>query len=176
MTDVHCDRCGVTVAVDKIAEPNRCPDPACPTMPIRGTFTQVDMTNPVPVAVHPIAKAQSAMIGELARLAAPKLSANPEPEDFEDVADYLLRAARIIDGFIHEVGLEVRSSATNHVDMTVFTDVLKDGLEGNATHEIDAAAEAVRDEREEIESAIRNRRYAGAMIEDIYRSFGMPRR
>lgn len=176
MTDVHCDRCGVTVTAEKIAEPNRCPDPACPTMPIRGTFTQVDMQNPAPIATHPIAKAQSAMVGELARLAAPKLSANPEPEDFEDVADYLLRTARIIDGFIHEVGLEVRSSATSHVDMTVFTDVLKDGLEGNATHEIDAAAQAVREEREEIDSALRHRRNASAMIEDIYRAVGMPRR
>jgi hypothetical protein len=143
-----------------------------PTIP--GTFTHIDMK--APAASHPLALAQATMVTELARLVAPKLSANPEPEDFEDVADYLLRGARIIDDWIKEVGLEVRSSATCRVDMNMFTDVLKDALEGFATYEIDTAAEAVRDERQEIESALRHRRSASAMIEDIYRAVGMPKR
>lgn len=176
MTDVHCDRCHVTVPEEKIAEPNRCVDPACPTMPIRGTFVQIDMAVPEVVATHPLAKAQSAMVGELVRLAAPKLSVNPEPEDFEDVADYLLRAARIVDAFIKEVGLEVQSSATTRIDMKCFTDVLKDALEGNATFEIDRCAEVLREDRAEVQSALRHRRHASAMIEDIYRSFGMVKR
>jgi hypothetical protein len=143
-----------------------------PTIP--GTFTHIDMK--APAASHPLALAQATMVTELGRLVAPRLPVNPEPEDFEDVADYLVRGARIIDAWIKEVGLEVRSSATHRVDMKVFTDVLKDGLEGNATYEIDACAEAVREERAEVESALRHRRNASAMIEDIHRMLGVPRR
>ena len=143
---------------------------------IPGSFTHIDMQAGKPEASHPIAKAQAAMVGELARLQAPRLSVNPEPEDFEDVADYLLRGARIIDEWIKEVGLELRSASTGNTDMNDFTDVLKNALEGFATHEIDSAAENLREEREEVELAIRHRRSASAMVEDIYRAFGIPKR
>jgi len=178
MTATTCTRCHVTIPADKIGTPGRCPDPKCPTMApvIPGTFTHIDMKVSSGETLHPLAKAQAMMVGELARLVAPKLSANPEPEDFEDVADYLLRGARIIDEWIKEVGLEVRSASIGNVDINDFTDVLKNAVEGFATYEIDTAAEAVRDERQEIESALRHRRSASAMIEDIYRAVGMPKR
>lgn len=143
---------------------------------IPGSFTHIDMQAGKPEASHPITKAQAAMVGELARLAAPRIHADPHADEFEDVADYLLRAAGIIDAFFLEVGLEVKSSATTHIEIEQFTDVVKNALDGYATAEIDHAAECIREDHAEIESAIRNRRSASAMVEDIYRAFGMPKR
>ena len=146
------------------------------TPEIPGEFTRVNLEAPKAQPAHPIAKAQAAMVRELARLVAPKLHADPHAEEFEDVADYLLRVARVVDVFLLEVGEEVRCSATRKVDMSAFTDQLYDAVNGNATGECDRCADQVREDRAEIESALRHRRNVNAMIDDIYRSFGMPRR
>lgn len=177
MTNTICTRCHVSIEADKLAEPNRCPDPACPTMPIiPGTFTHIDLEAPAVAATHPLAKAQAVMVGELARLAAPRLHVNPLPEEFEDVADYLLRGARIIDAWIKEVGLEVRSAAVTNIDMGPFTEQVVGALQGNAMFEIDRAAEALREERNEIEAAVRRGRHVGAAIDNVLRSMGLPPR
>ena len=114
-------------------------------IPPNGNFTQIDMAEAKPVPAHPLAKAHTVMIGELARLQVPRLPIVPEPEDFEEVADYLLRVAAVIDVFMADVGAEVRDNALTLVDVKEFENVMRDGIEGRCLHEIDMASEAARE-------------------------------
>lgn len=102
------------------------------------------MAKPKP---NPIRDAHAFMVQRLAALIPPKLYADNDPEDFEATTEYLLDVARIVDEMILSVGREVKSSASVNINLDVFTDCLRDQLEGNATFEISREAENIREER-----------------------------
>ncbi len=95
----------------------------------------------------PIRAAHAAAVAKLSALQAPRIFVSPDPEDFEAVNTYLLDVARIVDELILSVGRDIRSNATTTVDLKLFTDVVRDALEGNATFCITTQAEAVQSER-----------------------------
>ena len=126
---------------------------------LEGTFTQIPPSSRLasPTSKNPIAKAHFAMIRELARTHVPSISVSPEPEEFEDTADYLLRVAAVVDVFVREVGLEVKCNALSLVDLNDFEGVMLNGLEGYSLHQIDQAAEAAREAQNESDAG--DRRY-----------------
>jgi hypothetical protein len=94
----------------------------------------------------PIAKAQAALIDQLSNICAPRVARYPSPDEFEDVADYILRMTRAFDRWHLAVGQEVAANASGNVDLKVFEGAFTAAAEGNSTHECDACAEAVREE------------------------------
>ncbi len=113
---------------------------------LEGSFTAIPPSSrwASPDSKNPIGRAHYAMIRELCRMHIPHLPVVCEGDDFDDVADYLTRVAHIVDTFVKDVGAEVKSNALNTVDLRQFENVLLNGLEGYATHEISEAAEAAR--------------------------------
>lgn len=140
-----------------------CPIPMPSVVPspgrevIAGSFRQVEVmvadrveVPVVPLCNDPIAVSQRAMAIELMRLKAPTFSRSAIPEEFEDVADYLLRLADIVDRHIAAVGVEVFANASVAIDVSVFRKPLRDALDGNATYECTREAEALRDDEREV--------------------------
>lgn len=97
---------------------------------------------------NPLALAHRALVQELVRVAVPSIDTVPDADQFEDVADYIVKVAEIADRWLRMVGEEVRSNASEGVDLKDFTDQFKGAVEGNATFHLDRAAEAVRHEQE----------------------------
>jgi hypothetical protein len=126
---------------------------------LEGTFTAIPPSSKLasPTSQNPIAKAHFAMIRELARMHVPQIGVSPEPEEFEDTADYLLRVAAVVDAFVREVGLEVKCNALCLVDLKDFEGVLLNGMEGYCLASIDQAAEAAREAQNEGDAG--DRRY-----------------
>ena len=116
----------------------------------RGDYTIIDVANPMPViSGNPLAKAHEAMVRELSRVVVPRIDVSPVPEQMEDVADYIERTARMFDRWLLKVGEELQSNATVNIDMSVFTDQFLGAVQGNATHECDREAEALREDFQE---------------------------
>lgn len=128
--------------------------PVALTSPLRGEFVRIEVAadvQPANVSSNPFALYHMALVAELARIVVPKISVNPEPEEFEDVADYLLRVASMLDRWIHEIGEEVNRNTTVRLDMKMFDATFVNAVEGIATAECDRAARVAREERDEVE-------------------------
>jgi hypothetical protein len=123
------------------------------TEPVRPTF---DKKNPIAVAY-------AAMLDQLRVLAVPHIHVNPEPEEFEDVADFGLRVAQCMDRFWAAVGNEAQSNATYKLDMKCFSGAFVGALEGMATFELDREATALREERQTMNAVRYGRTLAGGM-------------
>ena len=158
MTDpTICATCGTAITEADVTpcDTSECPIPmpskveAKPPI-VRGTFTTLEVP-PIAAAktahFNPIAKAHEALINELAFVAIPRIHVTPEAEEFEDVADYLLRTAAMFDRWLKMVGEEVQANALTRIDMNDFEGRFVGALEGNATFELDRCAQAVREER-----------------------------
>lgn len=140
--------------------------------PIRGEFVRIDVAadvQPANVSSNPFAQFQAQLVAELCRIVVPKISVNPEPEEFEDVADYLLRVARIFDRLLKAVGEEVDRNSTIKVDLSVFTDAFFSAVDGMATFECDRMARTVREERDEIEGEVRRGDRGSDFADDIFK-------
>ncbi len=98
----------------------------------------------------PMAKAHRTLVEDLALIAVPHFDVCPEAEQFEDVADYMLRVAAVCDRWLLEIGQEIKANATEGVDLKDFTEQFRGALEGNATFYCDRNAEALRHEQDEI--------------------------
>ena len=132
---------------------------------LRGDFTVI--TEPVQRTVdkkNPIAVAYAAMLDELRVLAVPHIHVNPEPEEFEDIADFGLRVAQCVDRFWKHVGDEAQSNATCNLDMQCFTNTFVQALEGFATFELDREAAALREDDADARRASRYGRTARTLI------------
>ena len=118
---------------------------------IRGEFEVIDNRVHIerkPVRRDPIGLSHAELVRELARMHVPQYTSyEPEPSDHEDVADYLLRMAKLFDRHILAIGQEVKSQAVCVVNLDDFTEPCERALSGNATFQADQCAEAVRDER-----------------------------
>lgn len=139
-------------SANKVANALNAPKVGDPCDILPGTFTLIE----APVAAakgakhNPIAAAHAALIDELRLVAVPRIHLNPDPEEFEDVADYLLRAAAMVDRWVRAVGTEVKLNSSGvGVDMSLFQGQLESALSGNAIHECDRCANAVREDRAE---------------------------
>jgi hypothetical protein len=140
------------------------------TDPIRGEFEVfTEPQRPAFDKKNPIAVAYAAMLDQLRVLAIPHLHVNPEPEEFEDVADFGLRVAQCMDRFWISVGDEAQSNATCNLDMQCFTNVFVGALEGCAAFELDREAAALREDEADARRASRFGRTARAHIETIRR-------
>jgi hypothetical protein len=131
---------------------------------LRGDFTVI--TEPVPAfdKKNPIAAAYAAMLDQLRVLAVPHLHVSPDPEEFEDVADFGLRVAQCFDRFWKSVGDDAQSNATCNLDMQCFTNVFVQALEGFATFELDREAAALREDDADVRRASRHGRTARTLI------------
>jgi hypothetical protein len=132
---------------------------------IRGEYTEI--TEPLQSTVNaknPMALAYAAMLDELRMLAIPHLPVNPEPEHFEDVADFGLRVAGCFDRFWHLVGDEAQSVVTCNLDIKCFTNTFTDALQGFSTFELDRAAGVLREDDAEARQASRYGRSARTLI------------
>ena len=96
-----------------------------------------------------IAIAHREAIQCLSRLYVPRLSVTPSPEEFEDLADFATRWAKIGDQVIKAIGEEVRSNSSESINESMFRDRFFGALDGDTTFEIDRCAEAVRAEQDE---------------------------
>lgn len=91
--------------------------------------------------------AHQTMLAKLAALRPPHIYVNPDPEEFGAVNEYLLDVARIVDECLLAVGREVKCNTPVRINMDLFTNVLRDALEGNACFEVERAIEDIRSER-----------------------------
>jgi hypothetical protein len=101
---------------------------------------------------EPIAAAHAAMIDELSRLRCPSLSVTPSVDEFGAVADYVVALARIADRCLKVVGEEVERNSVHSVDLSVFDGAFLGAVDGNATYEIDTAAERLREDEDEAQA------------------------
>jgi hypothetical protein len=95
-----------------------------------------------------IATVHREAVQALARLYVPRLDASPSPDQFRDLADFLTRWARIADRVLKIVGEEATSNSTERIDESVFADRFFGGIDGDATFELERAAQAVEAEQE----------------------------
>jgi hypothetical protein len=118
---------------------------------IEGEFTQVSPSKLAsPTSQNPIARAHFALIKELARMHVPSLSVSPTPEEFDDVADYLRRVTDLFDvSWLQPIGQEVQSNALCSINTQMFCGQFVGAIDGNATHEIQAAREAAAEGQDE---------------------------
>ena len=107
---------------------------------------------------HALARSHAAMVQELSTLHVPRISVAPEPEEFEDVADYLLRIADIFDRHLKELGAEAQSNSITKLDVSEFENQCRSAVEGNATFQLDKASAAFREERQDYASETDYRR------------------
>jgi hypothetical protein len=113
---------------------------------------------------NPIAVAYAAMLDELRTFAVPHIHVNPDPEEFEDVADFGLRIAQCVDRFWKAVGDEAQSNATCNLDMQCFTGAFVGALEGFSIFELDREAAALREDEAGARVASRYGRTAKTLI------------
>jgi len=114
---------------------------------------------------HALARSHAAMVNELSLLHIPRISISPLPEQFEDVADYILRVAAIVDRHLKDIGVEARSNSITTIDLKQFEDQCRSALEGGATFELDKSAAAFREEREDYRDDTDYRRAMRAELE-----------
>jgi hypothetical protein len=98
------------------------------------------------------------LVNQLSFVAVPKIHVSPFPEEFEDVADYILRMTQVFDRWLKAVGEEVQANALGRIEMDCFERSFTDAVEGNATFVCDKIAEDYRIERDEYASETDYRR------------------
>jgi hypothetical protein len=95
-----------------------------------------------------IATVHREAVQTLARLYIPHISTSPSPDQFRDVADFLLHWARIADRVLKIVGEEANSNTSEVLDMSDFDGSFIGAIEGNATFQLEKCAQAVEAEEE----------------------------
>src|SRR5216684_2478892 len=97
---------------------------------------------------NPFEAARLKLIASLLAMKAPAAYPSfPVPSDHAGVADHLREAAIIFDEWLATVGHQIRDNASNDVDERVFEGAFTGAIEGNATWEVEKAAETLLDER-----------------------------
>ena len=95
-----------------------------------------------------IATAHREAIQVLSRLYVPYISSTPSPDQFRDVADFLVHWAQVADRVLKIVGEEAASNTSETIDASVFEDRFFGAIDGDATFELERAAAAVEAEEE----------------------------
>jgi hypothetical protein len=119
------------------------------TDPIRGEFEVfTEPTGQRFERYNAIATAHREAVQVLSRLYVPYISPTPTPDQFRDVADFLIRWAQIADRVLKLVGEEAQSNTSETLDMNIFDGHFLGAVEGNATFELERCAAAVEAEEE----------------------------
>lgn len=95
-----------------------------------------------------IATVHREAVQALARLYVPHISVSPSPDQFRDVADFLLHWAKIADRVLKIVGEEANSNTSEVLSVAVFKDQFVSAIESDATFELERCAQAVEAEEE----------------------------
>ena len=95
-----------------------------------------------------IATVHREAVTALSRLYVPHISTSPSPDQFRDVADFLLHWARIADRVLKIVGEEANSNTSEVLSLSVFKDRFVAAIEGDATFELERCAQAEEHEQE----------------------------
>lgn len=95
-----------------------------------------------------IAQAHRESVQMLARLYVPHLSVNPSPQQFRDLADFIVNWARIADRVLKIIGQEAKANSTSGVNLGLFLNQFQATVEGYATAELEGAAVTVEEEYE----------------------------
>lgn len=95
-----------------------------------------------------IATVHREAVQALARLYVPHISVSPSPDQFRDVADFLLHWAKIADRLLKIVGEEANSNTSEILGMSDFDGAFVGAIEGNATFQLERCAQAVEAEEE----------------------------
>jgi hypothetical protein len=100
---------------------------------------------------NPFAVAKERLIATIAAMPAPgALVAKPEPGDFYAINKWMRDLTKnAFDQWIADVGHQLKHAASYKVDMSQFEDVFSDAIEGNATWEVDQAADLASEGMEE---------------------------
>jgi hypothetical protein len=136
---------------------------------IRGEFEVIDNRlhiEPRPIRTDAMARIHRALVEAMNRLDVPQLPTQPEPEDFEAVADYIQRVTLIFDvTWLQDIGAEVASNALCRIDQSMFCGQFVGAIDGNATFELDSAAQAAREAQEHAEDEEADRRWDDQHVE-----------
>lgn len=95
-----------------------------------------------------IATVHREAVQTLARLHVPHISPSPSPDQFRDVADFLLHWARIADRVLKIIGEEANSNTSEILGMSDFDGAFVGAIEGNATFQLERCAQAEEHEQE----------------------------
>jgi hypothetical protein len=95
-----------------------------------------------------IATVHREAVQTLARLYVPHISPSPSPDQFRDMADFVLHWARIADRVLKIVGEEANSNTSEVLGMSDFDGAFVGAVEGNATFQLERCAQAVEAEEE----------------------------
>jgi hypothetical protein len=102
---------------------------------------------------NPFEIAKRALIASLARVPVPKIDVTPDPEQFEDVKDFILAFAGHADVFMQAVGAEVKRHVYA-VDLRWFADPFTCAIDGDATFELTRAREICAEDMNDYENTI----------------------
>jgi hypothetical protein len=98
---------------------------------------------------NPFEIARRRLISALARMPVPQaLGSFPVPSDFEAIRKHVLEAASICDDWLGSIGHQVSDNATCNLDLRSFDAAFTGAVDGNATYEIEKAAETLCEARE----------------------------
>lgn len=118
------------------------------------TTTNIELLYAPARSDNPFQIAKLNLIASLARLPVPTLSVTPDPEQFEDVSDFIRSIASYGDVCMRAIGKEVKSNATVNIDLNAFESPFTDAVDGNATFECARAGDAFREDAVEFERAV----------------------
>jgi hypothetical protein len=104
--------------------------------------------------VTEVERAQARAVAGLAGLYLHRIVGDAEPADARALIKDLEAICRHVDALIEAIGEEARRHS-RAIDITVFRDQLSRALEGNATYELESAAERMEEEAREIEDDAR---------------------
>lgn len=96
-----------------------------------------------------LAIAKIKLLVALEQTKVPKMPLVPIPSDFRDLNEHLFAVAAAVDEWLYAVGWVVKENATCRIDLGMFTNVFRDAIEGNSTHQVDRAAEVLAEDMHE---------------------------
>ncbi|HWX14332.1 MAG TPA: hypothetical protein VNY06_05675 [Methylocella sp.] len=85
----------------------------------------------------------------LSRLYVPHISPSPSPDQFRDMADFLVHWARVADRVLKIVGDEARANTTENINLGYFQGQFQATVEGYSSFELERCAANVEAEWEE---------------------------
>lgn len=98
-----------------------------------------------PRSNNPFEAARLQLIKRLLGMSAPKAYPNfPSPADHEGIAAHIREAAEIFDGWLAEIGAEVRDNAVTSISAGLFAGSFMGAVDGNETFACEEQGEALR--------------------------------
>jgi hypothetical protein len=140
---------------------------------IPGEFVRMEISK-----TNPIETAHRALIVALGRMLVdgevPKINVCPTPEEYRDVKCYVSDVALACDAWLKAVGREASSNACKPFDEGVFQTAFTDAVVGWSLYELEAEAEEIESNAEELDAAtrqaIRYGRTMQTMIDSIFKA------